>query len=116
MTDDLNFIKNELQVVQVELADSTAGLRAELDRVTLSVSETENSLALCSDEKKSLRKTVMKLKTEINGLQKQLESMAGNMKQDNVRIIGVPESVGECTLKVIAKMLMEVLKLSKLLL
>lgn len=44
----------------------------------MGVSETENRLPLCSDEMERLYGMVMELKSEVDGLKKQLESVEGH--------------------------------------
>lgn len=68
VTEDLNFIKSKLQVVQAKLVSTAAGLRAELGRAGSADMEMKYCLSSHLDEIERLRGMVVALRTEIDEL------------------------------------------------
>lgn len=101
LEEDFNFIKGELQAVRVEVGNSMVVLRAETDQVRMSVKIANDGLSNWSDEVEVLHGTVTELKNEVDGLKRRFEAVEGH------------ESPELCTPADIAKMLTEVLRLSK---
>lgn len=71
------------------------GFRTELDQASADTSEMKNDLSLHTDELEKLFGTVQQLKTEVEGLVKQSESVKGHARRDSIRIVGLSESAGE---------------------
>ena len=113
LTDDFNFVKNELKEVKVEIANSTAAIRSDMDNMKTAISDMEGGLSTWSGEVTALQATVAELKTELANLREKTDDMEGRMRRCNVRIVGVAEEPGSSSIASVSALLKEVLRLDK---
>lgn len=66
LAEDLDFIKGEFQAVRAEVVNSIMTLRAEIDKVRLSVKKVLDRFSNWSDKTEVLRGTVMELEKEVD--------------------------------------------------
>ena len=113
LADDFDFLKNELKEVKIEIINSTAALKHEIDQAKVSIKEVEGGLSVWSEEVVTLQKTVSGMKTEIAELKAKCEDLEGRSRRCNIRIISVPETPDSSTAASVSKLLTEVLQLDK---
>ncbi|KAK7940160.1 hypothetical protein WMY93_003486 [Mugilogobius chulae] len=105
-------VKMEMQAVRVEIANSTATFRSELDTIKTSVSDIEQGLSGCSDDITALQESVQRLEKHVTALQDKCVDMEGRMRRSNIRILNVAEEIPSTPVSV-SKLLREVLKMDK---
>lgn len=113
LAEDFDFIKSELKEVKSEIANNTAVIRSEIDKMKTTISDMEEGLSTWTGEVTALQATVAELKMEVASLKEKSEDMEGRMRRCNVRIVGVAEEPGSSSTASVSKILKEVLHLDK---
>ncbi len=113
LTAEFDVIKSELQAVRTAIANNTAVLRADIEKVKTTVSDMERGLSACSDDVTSLQDTVQKLERNVENLQEKCLDMEGRMRRSNIRILNVAEEAGSCSPASVSKLIKKTLKMDK---
>lgn len=113
LTAEFDMIKLELQALKTGIANNTAALQADMDKVKSTVSDMEQGLSACSDEITSLQNVVQKLERNVENLQEKCLDMEGRMRRSNIRILNVAEETGSSSPASVSKLIKEALKMDK---
>ncbi len=113
LTAEFDVIKSELQAVRTAIANNTAALRGDIEKVKTTVTDMERGLFACSDDVTSLQDTVQKLERNVESLQEKCLDMEGRMRRSNIRILNVAEEAGSCSPASVSKLIRETLKMDK---
>lgn len=114
MSENLSYIKTELQTVKSELSVSISNIRSDLGALKHTVGEMETSLSACTDDIVTLQAKVEHLSAELLKMDNKCEALEARSRRNNIQIVGVPEdSTIPSTTAAISSLLKEALKLDK---
>uniref|UniRef100_A0AAR2KUE7 L1 transposable element RRM domain-containing protein n=1 Tax=Pygocentrus nattereri TaxID=42514 RepID=A0AAR2KUE7_PYGNA len=110
---EISAIKQEMQDAKTEISNFKTDIRKDVEAMENTMEQMERGLSGCSDDVVALQRTVQQLSNQVAALEDKCEDLEGRSRRNNIRIIGVPEGVGSCSVSAVSALLKDAFQLEK---
>ena len=109
---EMAVIRTDVRAIKTGFDDFKKAITAELATLRSSMSDTERSLTICSDDVDALKREVKRLGTLTDSLQNKCEDLESRSRRNNIRIVRVPEGPNSCSSTSVADLLQKAFNLT----